>query len=78
MKQFGALVKDRDELKTVLDTEFTIEGMGLAKRVAISRIVVAWETARARATKAAEAEAEREAQVTPKQVRPIRSQAVAA
>ena len=40
VKQFGALVKDHDELKTVFDAEFTIGGTGLAKRVAISRIIV--------------------------------------
>ena len=32
--QFGALVKDQDELKTVLREEFAIPGEGLAKRVA--------------------------------------------
>ena len=31
MAQFGALVKDQDELKTVLREEFTIPGEGLAK-----------------------------------------------
>jgi len=70
VKQFAALVKDRDELMTVLDSEFTIPGEGLVKRVAMSRIVVAWETARARASKAAEAEADCEVMMTPKQVRP--------
>jgi len=70
VKQFGALVKNQDELKTVLESEFTIAGEGLAKRVAVSRIVVAWEAARARATKAAEADAEFEIQRTPKQLLP--------
>ena len=53
--QFGALVKDPDELRTMLQEDFTIPGEGLAKHVAVSRIVVAW--ARARATRAAEADA---------------------
>ena len=68
VKQFAALVKDAEELKKVIDEEFKVEGTGLARRVAISRIVVAWEAARARSSRVAELDAEYEAQNVPKRV----------
>ena len=67
VRQFAALCADVNDLRALLKSDFVMspEG-GMAMRVKISRVVVAWESAKARAGKAAEQEGESEVRREPK------------
>ena len=69
MRQFAALVPDAVGLRKCLEEDFGMSGATLAGKVAISKVVVVWETAKVRSEKAAEAEAECEVRQEPKPVR---------
>ena len=61
MRQFGAMAERAEELRKVAKADFEIDPEGnLAKRVLLSKLVVAWESAKVRSTKLAEAEADSE------------------
>ena len=65
---FSQLAGTAAELKTLLEEDFgiSIATGGFAARLQISRLTVAWEKARTRATRYAEAEAESDLQRQPK------------
>ena len=69
VRQFAALVPDVAALRKCLVEDFGMSDSNLAGKVAISKVVVVWETAKVRSEKAAEAEAECEVRQEPKPVR---------
>ena len=79
VRQFGAFVADRTELTAILKTNFEIDGAAdIMMRVKITKLVVAWETAKVRAAKMAEMDATGEATSTPKTLGPMEKQSVRA
>ena len=67
VRHFAYMVSSMDELKKVLKDDFNIDASdGLAKRVLVAKMVSAWESARARAGKMAEAEGEADVRNVPK------------
>ena len=62
VKSFAAMFSGEDDLRAVLKKDFAMDpdSGGLKMRVAISKVVIAWETAKGRAGKVAELEAEAE------------------
>ena len=69
VRQFAALVPDVAALRKCLVEDFGMVDANLAGKVAISKVVVVWETAKVRSEKAAEAEADCELRQEPKPVR---------
>ena len=69
IRQFAALVPDVAALRKCLIEDFGMTDGNLAGKVAMSKVVVVWETAKIRAEKSAEAEAECEVRQEPKPVR---------
>jgi len=68
--QFAAFVPNSDELRKSLKEDFGIDpSTGLPAKIAASKVIVAWEAARVRSTKLAEAEADAEIRQEPKPVR---------
>ena len=69
MRTFAAFAKDADDLRAVAKSDLDLDpAEGLAKRVTLSKLVVAWETARKRTDKTAEIQAEAEARDVPKRL----------
>ena len=70
LRQFAAFVPDTDELRKSLKDDFGLDpGTGLPAKILISKVVVAWGSAKVRASKLAEAEAEAEVRREAKPVR---------
>ena len=70
MRQFAAFAADGEELRKSLKEDFGLDpAAGLPTKIAISKIVVAWDAAKIRSQKLAEAEAEAEVRQDPKPVR---------
>ena len=68
--QFAAFAPDSEELRKSLKDDFELDpAAGLATKVTISRVVVAWEAAKSRAAKRAENEAECEVR---QEIKPLR------
>jgi hypothetical protein len=69
VNHFAAFADDKTELKKVLKDNFNLDpSANIVTRVNVGKIVVAWSSARARATKLADAEGEAEARNIPKDV----------
>lgn len=69
VKEFAALVTDEADMRKLLVKEFGIkEDDGLAERVKVSKVIVAWETAKGRTAKMTEMEGEAEVRGEPKKV----------
>ena len=69
IRQFAAFVDDKKELRDVLKESFELDPKAsIPTRVNASRVLTAWTSARARATKAADAEGEADARNVPKDV----------
>ena len=67
VRSFGALVETGTAMRELLKKELLFdEGEHLATRANISKVIVAWENARARTAKHAEIEAEAETRDVPK------------
>ena len=61
MRQFGATAETAEDMRTCLKGDFGLgPGDGMAKRVMVSKVMVAWESAKVRSAKLSEAEAESE------------------
>ena len=58
MRQLAAFFANVDDLRTVAKNELGLDPATLAQRVELSNMAVAWESAKVRATKISEAEAE--------------------
>ena len=70
LRQLAAIASDPEDVKKMMKDDLGIDPTGgLQNRVLVSKIVVAWESARARSTKHAEAEAEAELRQEPKVLR---------
>jgi hypothetical protein len=71
VKQFAAFAEDRADLKKIAKDNFEIDmDVDMANRVKVSKIVVAWDTAKARSTKQAEIEGESQFRRVPKDLGP--------
>jgi hypothetical protein len=69
IKGFAALVDDKVELRKVLKGNFELDAeANLLDRVKCSRVLVAWDSAKARSVKLAEAEGDAEARGLPKEI----------
>jgi hypothetical protein len=69
VKQFAAVVDDKTELRQVMKESFGLDGnANLGTRVSVSKVLVAWTSARARALKMADAEGEAESRNLPKDI----------
>ena len=69
-RQFAAFVSDADELRKTMKDDFGLDPTAnLPNRIELSKIVVAWESAKGRATKMSEIEADSEVR---EQAKPIR------
>jgi len=69
VKTFAALAANADDLRKLLQTEFGLdEAKGLADRVKVAKVVVAFDNANTRSKKVAELEGEAEARNEPKRV----------
>ena len=69
VKGFAALVADEKELRKLLKDEFGLDDSGgLAQRVKISKVVIAWDSARSRTAKMNEMDGEAETRGEPKKV----------
>ena len=69
VKQFAAVVDDKTELRQVMKDSFGLDsGANLDTRVSVSKVLVAWTSARARALKMADAEGEAESRNLPKDI----------
>jgi hypothetical protein len=69
IKQFAVLVDDKMELRALLKDCFEVDAAAdLASRVKCSKLLVAWESSKARAAKMAEADGEAEARHIPKEM----------
>jgi hypothetical protein len=67
VRQFAVMFANVDDLRDVLKADFSLgPAAGLADRVKISRVLVAWETAKGRAAKSIEIDQEREMRGEPK------------
>jgi len=70
MRQFAAFAADGEELRKSLKEDFALDpASGLQTKITISKVVVAWESAKVRSQKMAEAEAEAEIRQEAKPVR---------
>ena len=70
VRQFAAFASDAADLKATLREQLMLDpGADLGTRVLVSKIMVAWESAKARANKVAEAEADSEVRKEPKPLR---------
>ena len=68
--QFAAFVADAEELRKTMKDDFGLDPAGsLPNRIELSKVVVAWESAKGRATKSTEIEADSEVR---EQAKPIR------
>jgi hypothetical protein len=71
VKHFASFVDNKADLRRVLKTNFSLdpdEGGDIFTRVKVSKVLVAWDVARARATKLADAEGEATVRNIPKEV----------
>jgi hypothetical protein len=69
-RQFAAFAADAEELRKSLKEDFAMDpAAGLPTKIAISKLVVAYESAKVRSRKLAEAEAEAEVRQEAKPVR---------
>jgi hypothetical protein len=69
VKQFAAFAKDRADLKKITRESFEIDAdADIQSRVKVSRIVVAWDVAKARSAKQAEIEGESQCRRVPKDI----------
>jgi hypothetical protein len=69
VKGFAALVADEKELRKLLKDEFGLDDTGgLAQRVKISKVVIAWDSARSRTARMNEMDGEAETRGEPKKV----------
>jgi uncharacterized membrane protein YgcG len=69
VKQFSAFAEDKADLRKSLKTNFEVDpDTDIRSRVAIAKVLVAWDAARARAAKMAEAEGDAQARNVPKEV----------
>ena len=69
MRQFGAFFTGAEDLRKVAKDSLGLDPDVLAQRVELSKLVVSWESAKVRATKLAEAEAEAEIRQEAKQLK---------
>ena len=71
VRQFAAFAKDAEDLREIFRTGgLGIDPTGpLQERVKMSRVLVAWESAKTRATRVAEKEGESEVRQEPRQLR---------
>ena len=71
VRQYAALAKDAEDLKDLIRSGgFGLDPTGtLIERVKMSKLIVAWESAKARASKLAEAEGESEIRQEPKMLK---------
>ena len=70
MRQFAAVAADGEELRKSLKEDFALDpAAGLQTKITISKVVVAWESAKVRSQKRAEAEAKAEARQESKPLR---------
>ena len=69
MRQFGAFFTSAEDLRKVAKDSLGLDPDVLAQRVELSKLVVSWESAKVRATKLAEAEAEAEIRQEAKQLK---------
>lgn len=69
MRQFGAFFTDTDDLRKVAKDSLGLDPDTLAQRVELSKLVVAWESAKVRSTRLAEAEADAEIRQEAKQLK---------
>ena len=60
MRQFGACFTTSEDLRSVAKEDFALDPTVMAQRVELSKLVVAWESAKIRSTKLTEAEADAE------------------
>ena len=60
MRQFGACFTTSEDLRSVAKVDFALDPTVMAQRVELSKLVVAWESAKIRSTKLTEAEADAE------------------
>ena len=62
VKEFSAMFEDEKDLRAILKKDFNLdpESGGLKARVSISKVVIAWETAKGRTAKLVEMEGEAE------------------
>ena len=61
LRQFAAFAPDAEEMRKSLKEDFALDpAAGLPTKIAISKVMVAWESAKIRSQKLAEAEAEAE------------------
>jgi hypothetical protein len=69
VKQFAAFAEDKADLRKSLKVNFEVDpDTDIRSRVAIAKVLVAWDAARARAAKIAEAEGDAQARNVPKEV----------
>jgi hypothetical protein len=67
IRQFAVFAEDRGDIKALVKNNFEIDAdADIASRVKVSKIIVAWDSARARSTKQSEIEGECEARKVPK------------
>ena len=69
LRQFGALCSTADDVRKIAKDDLGIDPSSLAERVEVSKLVVAWESAKIRSSKLAEAEAEAEIRQEAKQMK---------
>ena len=71
MRQFAAFAADGEELRKSLKEDFALDpAAGLQTKITIPKVVVAWESAKVRSQKRAEAQAEAEVR---QEAKPLRS-----
>ena len=68
IKQFGALVKDTDELRELAKDSFNLDGKDLKSKVQLSCLVCAFTAAKARANETDKLDAENEVRSLPKTI----------
>ena len=69
VKQFVAFAEDRADLRKITKDNFEIDmDVDMASRVKVSKIVVAWDVAKARSAKQAEIEGESQCRRVPKDI----------
>ena len=79
VKEFASFCEDKAELRQVLKDSFSLDiGADLGARVKASKVIVAYDAAKARSVKIAEAEGEAEARNVPKEVSSNDTQAMRA
>jgi hypothetical protein len=79
VKQFAAFAEDKGELRRILKENFEVDAAAdISARVKISKVLVAWDSAKARAAKLAEADGDAEARHIPKEITSSDGQAMRA